>query len=142
MKIRDISILNTPPVNRKSVKTYVVKYDLSTIVESILREHNRGGQVLIVGNKIEELYTLAGELRQNLTEDIVLDVAHGQMPSGQLEDAVHKLYKRETDVFLSTTIIENGIDLPYANTMIVLQSQIIVMTQKYQYNGRVRKSCI
>lgn len=140
MKIRDISILNTPPVNRKSVKTYVVKYDLNTIVESILREHNRGGQVLIVGNKIEELYTLAGELRQNLTEDIVLDVAHGQMPSGQLEDAVHKLYKRETDVFLSTTIIENGIDLPYANTMIVLQSQILGLAQMYQLRGRVGRS--
>ncbi|MFQ6773344.1 MAG: transcription-repair coupling factor [Clostridia bacterium] len=139
MKIRDISILNTPPTDRKSIKTYVVQYDKDMIEDAIMREYARGGQTLIVCNNIDQLYALAGELRQDL-KDIRFDVGHGQLPESQLEDAVHKLYNRDTDVFLSTTIIENGIDLPYANTMIVLDSQNLGLSQMYQLRGRVGRA--
>ena len=141
MNIRDISIINTPPVNRLPVKTYVLAYNQSQILTAINDEINRGGQVLIVYNNIQKIYTLANRLKNNLNNDkAVFDVAHGQMSKIALENAIKRLYDGETNVFVSTTLIENGVDLPNANTLIVIDSDKLGLSQMYQLRGRVGRS--
>lgn len=141
MSIRDISIINTPPVDRLAVKTYVVGYDEKLIVSAINEEINRGGQVLIVHNNIEQIYKLATRLQTIINNPkAVFDVAHGQMSEIALENAIKRLYDKQTNVFISTTLIENGIDLPKANTLIVLDSDHLGLSQMYQLRGRVGRS--
>lgn len=141
MAIRDISIINTPPVDRLAVKTYVVGYDEKLIISAINDEINRGGQVLIVHNNIEQIYKLATRLQSKINNPkAVFDVAHGQMSEIALENAIKRLYDRQTNVFVSTTLIENGIDLPKANTLIVLDSDHLGLSQMYQLRGRVGRS--
>lgn len=141
MSIRDISIINTPPVNRLPVKTYVMGYDEHIVLNAINDEISRGGQVLIVYNNVEQIYKLANELKEKLNNpDAVFDVAHGQMNETALENAVKRLYDRETNVFVSTTLIENGVDLPKANTLIVIDSDKLGLSQMYQLRGRVGRN--
>jgi len=141
MSIRDISLINTPPINRLAVKTYVVGYDEKLISSAINEEVNRGGQVLIVHNNIENIYHLATKLKEKVNnEKAVFDVAHGQMSKIALENAIKRLYDKITNVFISTTLIENGIDLPKANTLIVIDSDHLGLSQMYQLRGRVGRS--
>ena len=136
-----ISIINTPPVDRLAVKTYVVGYDENLIASAINEEINRGGQVLIVHNNIEQIYKLANRLEEKINNpNAKFDVAHGQMSEIALENAIKRLYDRETNVFVSTTLIENGIDLPKANTLIVIDSDRLGLSQMYQLRGRVGRS--
>ncbi|MBR4998769.1 MAG: transcription-repair coupling factor, partial [Clostridia bacterium] len=141
MSIRDISIINTAPVDRLAVKTYVVGYDENLVANAINEEINRGGQVLIVHNNIEQIYKLANRLKEKVQNpNANFDVAHGQMSEIVLENAIKRLYDRETNVFVSTTLIENGIDLPKANTLIVIDSDHLGLSQMYQLRGRVGRS--
>lgn len=141
MSIRDISIINTPPVNRLPVKTYVMGYNEDIVLQAINDEINRNGQVLIVYNNIENIYKRANTLKEKLNNDkAVFDVAHGQMSETALENAIKRLYDRETNVFVSTTLIENGVDLPKANTLIVIDSDRLGLSQMYQLRGRVGRN--
>ena len=141
MSIRDISIINTPPVNRLPVKTYVLGYNEDIIINAINDEINRDGQVLIVYNNIEQIYKLANQLKEKLNnEKAVFDVAHGQMSEIALENAIKRLYDKETNIFVSTTLIENGVDLPKANTLIVIDSDKLGLSQMYQLRGRVGRN--
>ena len=141
MSIRDISIINTPPVNRLPVKTYVMAYNEDIVLQAINEEISRGGQVLIVYNNIENIYKIANHLKDKLNNaNAVFDVAHGQMSESALENAIKRLYDRETNVFVSTTLIENGVDLPKANTLIVLDSDRLGLSQMYQLRGRVGRN--
>ncbi len=140
MSIRDISIINTAPTNRLPVKTYVMGYDESFIVNTINEELNRDGQVLIVYNNIEGLAPLANRLKSKVNSSAKFDIAHGQMSELALENAIKRLYDRETNVFVSTTLIENGVDLPKANTLIVIESDRLGLSQMYQLRGRVGRN--
>ncbi len=141
MTIRDISIINTPPVNRLPVKTYVMTYNEEVIVNAIQDELARDGQTLIVYNNIEKIYTLSNRLESLVNnEKAHFDVAHGQMSEIALENAIKRLYDKETNVFVSTTLIENGIDLPRANTLIVIESDKLGLSQMYQLRGRVGRN--
>jgi len=141
MSIRDISIINTPPVNRLPVKTYVMSYNEDIVLNAINDEINRDGQVLVVYNNVENLYKLANSLQAKLNNPkAVFDVAHGQMSEISLENAIKRLYDKETNVFVSTTLIENGVDLPKANTLIVIDSDKLGLSQMYQLRGRVGRN--
>ena len=141
MSIRDISIINTPPVNRLPVKTYVLGYDEEIVLNAINDEIKRDGQVLIVYNNVENIYTVCNHLKEKLNNpNAIFDVAHGQMSETALENAVKRLYDKQTNVFVSTTLIENGVDLPKANTLIVIDSDRLGLSQMYQLRGRVGRS--
>lgn len=141
MSIRDISIINTPPVNRLPVKTYVLGYNENIVVNAINDEINRDGQVLVVYNNVENIYSLCNKLKEKVNNPkAIFDVAHGQMSEIALENAIKRLYNKETNVFVSTTLIENGVDLPKANTLIVIDSDRLGLSQMYQLRGRVGRS--
>jgi len=141
LTLRDISIINTPPKDRLPVKTYVCPFDFGQIVSAIEKEYARGGQILIVYNDVEKIFSLASNLKSKLNnEAIKFDVAHGKMTKTELENAIKRLYDNQTDVFVSTTLIENGVDLPRANTLIVVDSQNLGLSQMYQLRGRVGRS--
>lgn len=141
LSLRDISIINTPPKDRLAVKTYVLAFNIDIVAQAIKDETARGGQVLVVFNDIEKIYTLSYNLKKAIKDDsIIFDVAHGQMPETVLENTIKRLYDRQTQVLVSTTLIENGIDLPKANTLIVLNSHKLGLSQMYQLRGRVGRS--
>lgn len=137
--IRDISILDTPPVDRLPVKTYVSEYGEALVTDAVQREIYRGGQVFIVYNRVEKLPRYAARLKA-LMPELKLTVAHGQMEERALERAVKEFVSGETDVLLSSTIVENGIDIARANTMIVLDADRLGLSQLYQLRGRVGRS--
>ena len=141
LTLRDISIINTPPKNRLPVKTYVTPFDIDNCAEAVKNEINRGGQVLIVYNDIDRIYHFAHKLADAIDDErCKFDVAHGKMAKVELENAIKRLYDGKTNVFVSTTLIENGVDLPKANTLIVLDSQNLGLSQLYQLRGRVGRS--
>lgn len=134
--VRDISMLETAPCGRLPVQTYVVGYSDALCVDAITRELARGGQTLILLNNVEALDPYASKLR-SLCPDARIITAHGQMLPGQLEERMSAFYDKEFDVLVATTIIENGIDLPDANTLIVIDSGRFGLSQLYQLRGRV-----
>lgn len=134
--VRDISMLETAPHGRLPVQTYVVSYSDSLCVDAITRELARGGQTLILLNNVEQLDPFASKIRSLCPEARVI-TAHGQMLAGQLEERMSAFYDKEFDVLVATTIIENGIDLPDANTLIVIDSGRFGLSQLYQLRGRV-----
>lgn len=134
--VRDISMLETAPRGRLPVQTYVVGYSDALCVDAITRELARGGQTLILLNNVEALDPYASKLR-SLCPDARIITAHGQMLPGQLEERMGAFYDKEFDVLVATTIIENGIDLPDANTLIVIDSGRFGLSQLYQLRGRV-----
>lgn len=134
--VRDISMLETAPHGRLPVQTYVVGYSDALCVDAITRELARGGQTLILLNNVEALDPYASKLR-SLCPDARIITAHGQMLPGQLEERMSAFYDKEFDVLVATTIIENGIDLPDANTLIVIDSGRFGLSQLYQLRGRV-----
>jgi len=141
LTLRDISIINTPPKNRLPVKTQVLAFDYDICAQAVAKEVNRGGQVLIVYNNIEKIYAFTSKLKNILSDEkFNFDVAHGKMTKVELENAVKRLYDQKTNVFVSTTLIENGVDLPRANTLIVLESQNLGLSEMYQLRGRVGRN--
>ncbi len=137
--IRDISTIHTPPVERLPVQTYVVEETETLIRDACIRELSRGGQVFILYNKVESIFTFAARIKQILPEATV-SVAHGRMEKTTLENAVLNFYGGKSDILVTTTIIENGVDLPNANTIIVIDSDKLGISQLYQLKGRVGRS--
>ncbi|MBE5740419.1 MAG: transcription-repair coupling factor [Clostridiales bacterium] len=134
--IRDISTIQTPPNERLPVQTYVVEETETLIRDACIRELSRDGQVFILYNKVESIFTFAARIKQILPEATV-SVAHGRMDKTTLENAVLNFYSGQSNILITTTIIENGIDLPNANTLIVIDSDRLGISQLYQLKGRV-----
>ena len=137
--IRDISTIHTPPVERLPVQTYVVEETETLIRDACIREMSRGGQVFILYNKVESIFTFASTVKRILPE-ATISVAHGRMDKTVLENAVLDFYGGKSDILITTTIIENGVDLPNANTIIVIDSDKLGISQLYQLKGRVGRS--
>ncbi len=139
--IRDISTIDTPPSNRLPVQTYVVEETESLIRDACVRELARGGQVFVLYNRVESIDSFAVKLKQIVPEGR-LCVAHGQMEKSVLENNILGFYRGESDILVSTTIIENGIDLPRANTLVVIDADRLGISQLYQLRGRVGRGSV
>ncbi len=137
--IKDMSIINTPPTNRLPVKTFVCEFKENIIKNAINYEIEREGQVFYLYNRVESIYEFAQQLK-NLMPNIRLAVAHGQMDKNQLEQIMTDFLNREYDVLLCTTIIESGLDIQNANTMIIHDAQKFGLAQLYQIRGRVGRT--
>ena len=135
--VRDISMLETAPIGRLPVQTYVVEYSDATCVDAVMRETARGGQTLILLNDIDALDAFAQKLAELTQGKVRIVTAHGQMNPSELEKRIGDFYDKKYDVLVATTIIENGIDLPDANTLIVINSGRFGLAQLYQLRGRV-----
>ena len=137
--VRDLSIIATPPVDRLAVRTFVSPFDALIVREALLRERYRGGQSFYVCPRIEDLDDAAAFLRQNVPEAKFV-VAHGQMAATELEDKIGAFYDGKYDILLSTAIVELGLDIPRANTMIVHRADMFGLGQLYQLRGRVGRA--
>ncbi|NCT11667.1 MAG: transcription-repair coupling factor [Rhodobacterales bacterium] len=137
--VRDLSIIGTPPIDRLAIRTYVSEFDTITIREALLREHYRGGQSFFVVPRISDLDEMAAFLRDHVPE-VTFVMAHGQMAAGELDDRMNAFYDGKYDVLLATTIVESGLDIPTANTMIVHRADMFGLAQLYQIRGRVGRS--
>ncbi len=137
--IRDISAINTPPKSRLPVQTYVCEQTDALLKDAIERELNRGGQVFLLYNRVETIEKFSAYVSE-LVPKAKLTVAHGQMDERTLEKRIMEFYKGESDVLVSTTIIENGIDLPRANTLVVIDADTLGLSTLYQLKGRVGRS--
>jgi transcription-repair coupling factor (superfamily II helicase) len=137
--IRDMSIIETPPKDRLSIQTNVVKFDQHVIATAIRTELARGGQIFFVHNRVESIFSI-GDLVQRLVPEARVVVAHGQMDEEALERAMFDFVARKFDVLLATTIVENGLDIPNANTIIINRADRYGLSQLYQLRGRVGRS--
>jgi transcription-repair coupling factor (superfamily II helicase) len=137
--LRELSVIQTPPVDRLAVRTYVMPWDKVVIREALLREHYRGGQSFFVTPRIADLPDIEEYLRTEMPE-IKYVVAHGQMAASEVEERMSAFYDKRYDVLLSTTIIESGLDIPSANTMIINRADRFGLAQLYQLRGRVGRS--
>ncbi|MEM8979140.1 MAG: transcription-repair coupling factor [Pseudomonadota bacterium] len=137
--VRDLSIIGTPPVDRLAIRTYVSEFDRVTLREALLRERYRGGQSFFVVPRISDLPDIEAFLRDEVPE-VSYIVAHGQMAAGELDDRMNAFYDGKYDVLLATTIVESGLDIPTANTMIVHRADMFGLSQLYQIRGRVGRS--
>jgi transcription-repair coupling factor (superfamily II helicase) len=137
--VRDMSVLETAPEARLPVRTYVTEYDDGLVQEAILREIDRGGQVYFVNNRVQGIETIANRLRR-LVPEASIAVAHGQMPEDQLEQTMLAFAEGDYDVLVCTTIIESGLDIPNANTLVVNSAHRFGLAQLYQLRGRVGRS--
>ncbi|UWS09480.1 transcription-repair coupling factor [Phaeobacter inhibens] len=137
--VRDLSIIGTPPVDRLAIRTYVSEFDAVTIREALLREHYRGGQSFYVVPRITDLPDVEAFLQEQLPE-LSYVVAHGQLAAGDLDDRMNAFYDGKFDVLLATTIVESGLDIPTANTMVVHRADMFGLAQLYQIRGRVGRS--
>ncbi len=137
--IRDMSVIETPPKDRLSIQTNVVKFDSNVLVRAIRAEIERGGQVFFVHNRVESIYSM-GNLLQRLVPDARIVIGHGQMLEDTLERAMLDFMAHKFDVLLATTIVENGLDIPNANTIIINRADRYGLSQLYQLRGRVGRS--
>ena len=137
--VRDLSIIQTPPVDRLAIRTYVSELDTLTIREALLREHYRGGQSFFVVPRISDLPEIESFLREHVPE-VSFVIANGQMAAGELDDRMNAFYDGKYDVLLATSIVESGLDIPRANTMIVHRADMFGLAQLYQIRGRVGRS--
>ncbi|OOY26739.1 transcription-repair coupling factor [Thioclava sp. L04-15] len=137
--VRDLSIIGTPPVDRLAIRTYVSEFDTVTIREALLREHYRGGQSFYVVPRISDLPEIEEFLQSHVPEVKYL-VAHGQMAAGELDERMNAFYDGKYDVLLATTIVESGLDIPTANTMVVHRADMFGLSQLYQIRGRVGRA--
>ena len=137
--LRELSVIQTPPVDRLAVRTYVMPWDPVVLREALLREHYRGGQSFVVTPRVADLPDLEDYLRKEVPE-IRYVVAHGQMAPTEVEERMSAFYDKKFEVLVSTTIIESGIDIPSANTMIVNRADRFGLAQLYQLRGRVGRS--
>ncbi|MEM6487650.1 MAG: transcription-repair coupling factor [Pseudomonadota bacterium] len=139
--VRELSIIATPPVDRLAVRTYVAPFDAVTVREALLREHYRGGQCFFVVPRIKDLPDIEAFLKEQVPEVSYL-IAHGQMAAGVLDDKMNAFYDGKYDVLVSTTIVESGLDIPSANTLIVHRADMFGLAQLYQIRGRVGRAKI
>ena len=137
--VRDMSLIATPPIDRLAVRTFVLPYDPVIVREAILREHFRGGQIFYVCPRIEDLPELEERLKK-LVPEIKIGVAHGQLAAGALESVMTAFYEGRYDVLLSTNIVESGLDIPTANTLILHCADMFGLAQLYQLRGRIGRS--
>ncbi|HXJ01354.1 MAG TPA: transcription-repair coupling factor, partial [Micropepsaceae bacterium] len=137
--VRDLSLITTPPIDRLAVRTYVTPFDPLTIREALLREHYRGGQSFYVVPRVADLGQAAEFLRETVPE-VKTASAHGQIGAAQLEDTMTAFYDGKIDVLLSTNIVESGLDIPTANTLIVHRADMFGLSQLYQLRGRIGRS--
>jgi transcription-repair coupling factor (superfamily II helicase) len=139
--LRELSVIQTPPVDRLAVRTYVMPWDPVVVREALLREHYRGGQSFFVVPRIADLPDIEAFLREEVPE-IRTVVAHGQMAPTEVEERMAAFYDRRYEVLVSTTIVESGLDIPSANTLIVLRADRFGLAQLYQLRGRVGRAKI
>ncbi len=139
MSARDLSVINTPPPNRQPIDTQIVGFNEAVIRDSVMYEVLRGGQVFFIHNRIENIHEVAGVI-QRLCPDVKIGVGHGQMEGHKLEDIMLKFMEGEFDVLVSTTIIESGLDVPNANTIIINGAQNFGLSDLHQMRGRVGRS--
>ena len=139
--IRDLSVISSPPINRRPVKTFVARYDELVIKEAVLKEMRRNGQVFIVHNRVRSIHRVAATVQQ-LVPSARVGVAHGQMDGKELEAVMVSFVDKEIDVLICTTIIESGLDIPSANTIIINQADKLGLAEIYQLRGRVGRSDI
>lgn len=137
--VRELSLIATPPVDRMAVRTFISPFDPLVIRETLLRERYRGGHSFYVVPRISDLAEIHDFLRESVPE-LKVAVAHGQMPPGELDDIMNAFYDGQYDVLLSTTIVESGLDIPTANTLIVHRADMFGLSQLYQLRGRVGRS--
>jgi transcription-repair coupling factor (superfamily II helicase) len=137
--LRDISVIETPPVGRRPIRTHVGEYEEEMARDALLREHERGGQSFYLHNRVETIEEAAEHLRQ-LCPELRILVAHGQMPERELEGHMLSFLAGDADVLVSTTIIESGLDIPQANTLVVERADTLGLAQLYQIRGRVGRS--
>ena len=137
--LRNLSLIETPPVNRYPVQTYVLAENMQIIKDAIYKEISRNGQVYILSNHVQGMEEKLNELKKYV-KDVRITYAHGQMSKKELEDVMHKFINKEYDVLLCTTIIEIGIDIPSVNTIIILDADHFGLSQLYQIRGRVGRS--
>ncbi|RWE03285.1 transcription-repair coupling factor [Mesorhizobium sp.] len=137
--VRELSLIATPPVDRMAVRTFISPFDTLVIRETLLRERYRGGHSFYVVPRISDLSEIHDFLRESVPE-LKVAVAHGQMPAGELDDIMNAFYDGQYDVLLSTTIVESGLDIPTANTLIIHRADMFGLAQLYQLRGRVGRS--
>ncbi|MBQ0017278.1 MAG: transcription-repair coupling factor [Clostridiales bacterium] len=135
--IRDISLITTAPEGRLPVQTTVAELNDTLLYQALKRELYRDGQAIVVYNSVEHIYSFKEKIRRLVGDDVVIGVAHGQMEEKELEKVIYDLYDRKIQILVSTTLIENGVDLPFANTLIVKDADKLGLSQLYQLRGRV-----
>ena len=138
--IRDMSTIEEPPRDRQPVQTYVMEHEWPAVAEAIRRELNRGGQVYYLHNRVENIESTAGRLRQWLGEDVRLAIAHGKMSEQELSRVMQQMTDGEVQVLVCTTIIETGIDIPNVNTLIIEDADRLGLAQLHQIRGRIGRS--
>src|SRR5262249_23792736 len=137
--IRDLSVIETPPVDRLAIRTYVTRYDETVVRDAIVRELARGGQVFFVHNRVENIDALAARLKE-IVPEAKIAVAHGQMGEADLERTMEGFLRGETTVLVTSAIIESGLDIPKANTVLINRADTFGLAQLYQIRGRVGRS--
>jgi transcription-repair coupling factor (superfamily II helicase) len=137
--VRDLSIIATPPVDRLAIRTYISEFDTVTIREALMRERARGGQTFYVVPRIADLPDIEDFLRREVPE-VSYVIAHGQMAAGDLDQRMNDFYDGKFDVLLATTIVESGLDIPTANTMVIHRADMFGLAQLYQIRGRVGRA--
>ncbi len=139
LAIRDLSVIETPPENRLSIRTYVSRFDDRVLRAAVTKELERGGQVFFVHNRVRSINAMAAHLRKVVPEARIA-VAHGQMRSAELEEVMVRFLRREVDMLVSSAIIESGLDIPSANTIIINRADKFGLAQVYQLRGRVGRA--
>jgi transcription-repair coupling factor (superfamily II helicase) len=139
MKIRDMSIINTPPQNRYPIETFIQEFDEEVICRAVRQEIDRGGQVYYLHNRVQTIPRVEGFLSR-LIPEVRIATAHGQMREEELEEVMHRFIHGDVQLLLSTTIIENGLDIPNVNTIIIDRADMFGISQLYQLRGRVGRS--
>ena len=137
--VRDLSIINTPPVDRLPTRTFISKFDNDTIRKAIQSEIARGGQIYFIHNRVQSIYALADELRE-IVPEARIKVGHGQMEEHELEETMVAFFQHQIDILICTTIVESGMDVSIANTMFIDQAHMLGLSQLYQLRGRVGRS--
>jgi transcription-repair coupling factor (superfamily II helicase) len=137
--LRDLSIINTAPVDRLPTRTFVAKFDPEQIRKSVTSEIARGGQIYFIHNRVQSIYGIADEIKK-IVPEARIKVAHGQMEEHELEEAMLAFFSHEIDVLVCTAIVESGMDVPRANTMFIDQAHMFGLSQLYQLRGRVGRS--
>ena len=137
--VRELSVIGTPPIDRLAIRTYVSEFDTVTLREALLREHYRGGQSFFVVPRISDLPEIEAFIEEQVPE-INHVVAHGQMPAGELDERMNAFYDGKFGILVATTIVESGLDIPTANTIIIHRADMFGLSQLYQIRGRVGRS--
>ena len=137
--IRELSLITTPPDNRLAVKTFITEWRDLNIREACMREIKRGGQIYFIHNRVEDIENIKQRLEKILPE-VSIRIGHGQMPERQLEGVMRDFYQRRFNMLLCTTIVESGLDIPTANTIIINRADRFGLAQLHQLRGRVGRS--